>query len=463
MNPSVKTGGYRVLTHRVRAFVEFLERQRELPPRLRPTSPEAPADPALVRQALDRLRREHEELAVAEEELRVQLDTLASLEHTGAAERAQALDLFNMVPGPLLVSDRAAVVSEANLAAAHMFSIASLHLRGKPLVALVDQEDRRAFLDLLARVGEGSAEATLNLHGRRGARARVRLRGAVMGDGKRILWSTREAEPPADGAGERAEIEALRLRLRELEALSQREREALEALEAQVRAKDRSLALLAHELRGPMNIIIGWAKLLREDASDAEQRGRALATIERNAQAQSALVHELLDVTAIAAGTMKLRFELVDVGALARELAEGLRPVADEQGLRVSCVAPDGLAVLGDAARLRQVVSTLLSQAVRATPRGGRVELRCAPCDDDPRAVELVVEDDGRGLSEAALGDLFRFFPHPEDGTRLPKGITPALYLVQRLLELHGGTVRAESEGEGRGTCFRVRLPAMSG
>ena len=243
-----------------------------------------------------------------------------------------------------------------------------------------------------------------------------------------------------------------------MEAAAERDRAERDALRAEVRARDRATALLAHELRGPMNVILGWARLLRDDANDPAQLAKALATIERQAQAQALIVNELLDASAHAVGPTRPRFEHVDVGALVRDVVESARPVTDAASVEVECFAPDGVEVVGDAARLQQVLSSLLCDVARVMPRGGHVVVRCARCYDRDRAVEVVISDGDRGLSEATLREALRRFSGADDGR---SGTEPrlGLLLIERFVALHGGTLRVESDPDGRGARCRVCLP----
>ncbi|MDB4931711.1 MAG: domain S-box, partial [Myxococcaceae bacterium] len=178
------------ISSRVSAFVQHLERYREVTPRLRLVPAERSADPAVLREALERLELEHEELVIAEEELRVQLDAVAAVERTRTNQGVQYREIFDFSPDPLIVTDREASVLEANLAALQMLSIDVRNLQNKPMVTLVDRAAWPDFFAAVATVGaERGVELTLDLKGRRGAECRVALRGALSRDGTRILWS----------------------------------------------------------------------------------------------------------------------------------------------------------------------------------------------------------------------------------------------------------------------------------
>jgi PAS domain S-box-containing protein len=473
-SPTTPTGSS--FAARVEAFVAHVARNRVLPPHLRFV---ASAAPSVVLDALERLHIEHEELAVASEELRVQLETQVTNEHALAAERVQYREVFDFAPDPLFVTDRQGVVQQANLAALEMLSIEAVYLAGKPLLVLVHGDDRPAFLATLGEIAaQRRAGLTLVLEGRRGAHARVELRGALLPDGARILWSAREVVPIGDLSGDGgvqgdalgralfAQAETLRRVQREKAEILVRERQTREAHEAAVARlgeRERAIAVLGHELRGPVNIVLGWTRLLRANASDDAQRAKALETIERHAIAQAALIDELLDAAALAAGRTKLDFEVTDVGAFVREVAEAVRPTIKAKSLNLACEAPAGLLVLGDTARLIQVVTNLLTNAIKFTPEGGNIAVRCRPCDRTALgpAVEVVVEDDGRGVRTSELEEVFGFFRQGKGGNGHARSLGLGLYLVRQFVELHGGTVGAESEGPERGTRFTVTLPAL--
>jgi len=189
-----------------------------------------------------------------------------------------------------------------------------------------------------------------------------------------------------------------------------------------------------------------------------DKQAAALRVIERNARAQTQLINDLLDVSRAVAGRLRLDVRTVDPAEVIADAIETVRPAVDAKGLRVDvAVADDVGAVAADPDRLQQVVWNLLSNAVKFTPAGGRVTMRAAR---DGDAVELVVSDTGAGIAPGFLPYVFERFRQQESGTtRQHGGLGLGLAIVRHLVELHGGSVRAESDGEGRGATFRVRLP----
>lgn len=230
------------------------------------------------------------------------------------------------------------------------------------------------------------------------------------------------------------------------------------AAEAANRAKDQFLSTLSHELRAPLNAIVGWATILERGDLPADQTSRALQVILRNANAQVRLIEDLLDVSRIGTGQIRLDVKPVDLGTVIGESVDAIRPAAEAKGIElVTVLASPGGPVSGDPDRLRQVVWNLLSNAVKFTPKAGRVQVRLQRVDSH---VEIVVSDAGIGIAPEFLPFVFdRFRQGDESGTRPPGGLGLGLALVRSLVELHGGTVTAESPGESRGATFVVGLP----
>ena len=241
-----------------------------------------------------------------------------------------------------------------------------------------------------------------------------------------------------------------------MEAVERARREAEEAS----RLKDEFLATLSHELRTPLTSILGWAKMLREGGLGAELTQRGLEAVERNAVAQTRLIADLLDVSRIITGKLVFEARPVELSRVVEAGVEGVRPAAAARGVRLE-VSLDGGAgtVSGDPDRLQQVVWNLLSNAVKFTPEGGSVRVRLARRGGH---AEVEVSDTGRGISAEFLPRVVDRF-RQADGriTREHGGLGLGLSIARHLVELHGGTIRAESDGEGRGATFRFSLPLV--
>jgi PAS domain S-box-containing protein len=246
---------------------------------------------------------------------------------------------------------------------------------------------------------------------------------------------------------------------RERELLLVSEQAARRDAEAANRAKDEFLATLSHELRTPLNAIVGWAHLLKTGQLDEGQRARAVDVIDRNAKAQSQIVADVLDVSRIVMGKLRLDVRPVLLSEVVEEALDTLRPAAAAKDIRLEATLGGTARVSGDPDRLQQVVWNLLSNAIKFTPGGGRVHVRLRRADGH---VDVVVEDTGTGIRPDFLPHVFeRFRQSDSSSTRAHGGLGLGLALVRHLVELHGGTVSAESRGEGQGATFTVRLPLM--
>jgi signal transduction histidine kinase/CheY-like chemotaxis protein len=227
--------------------------------------------------------------------------------------------------------------------------------------------------------------------------------------------------------------------------------------EAANHAKDELLAVLSHELRTPLTAMLGWVRLLRRDAVPMERRAAALETIERNAQLQAKLIEDLLDVSRIVLGKLVIDPWPVDFGAVVVAGVEGIREEASAKRLTVRVGADTDVTVAGEEQRLQQIVGNLLANAVKFTPEGGEIDVGLTR--EGSRA-HLVVRDTGEGIAAHLLPHIFDRFRQGSTGTaRMHGGLGLGLALVRHLVEAHGGTVRAASEGEGKGACFTVDLP----
>jgi len=223
--------------------------------------------------------------------------------------------------------------------------------------------------------------------------------------------------------------------------------------------KDEFLATVSHELRTPLNAIVGWARILGSKQSPLDLAGQGIAAIERNAWALAHIIDDLLDMSRITTGTLHMAAQPVDLVALAQRALDTVRPLAVTKNVQLA-FSPDLAAietVSGDAGRLEQVIWNLLANAIKFTPEGGRVDVFIAPSKDH---LEVRVVDTGQGISPDFLPHVFDRF-RQADGTmtRRHTGLGLGLAIVRQLVELHGGTVHAASEGVGRGATFTVRLP----
>jgi signal transduction histidine kinase len=227
------------------------------------------------------------------------------------------------------------------------------------------------------------------------------------------------------------------------------------------RGKDQFLAVLSHELRTPLNAILGWARMLRVAQLDDAQRAHAVEVIERNAQLQGQLIADLLDISRIAVGKMEIERVPVDLVLIVREVVESVAAALEVKRLDLVLELDEAAGeVLGDARRLQQIVSNLLSNAIKFTAEGGRIELRLVRHETSAR---LTVADTGEGIDPAMLSCIFtRFEQADTSATRKHHGLGLGLAIVRELVELHGGTIRAHSEGPGQGATFTIDLPVLA-
>ena len=244
----------------------------------------------------------------------------------------------------------------------------------------------------------------------------------------------------------------------EREKLFVREQTARNEAEEANRLKDEFLATLSHELRTPLTAVLGWLSMLRSGRLDGETATHALETVERNAKAQAQLIEDLVDVSRIAGGKLKLDVQPVDLGSLIAASIDIVRPAANARGvvLEVSTDQTVG-AVVGDPARLQQVIWNLLSNAVKFTPRDGHVYVSLRRADS---FAEIEVRDTGIGIDPVFLPSVFERFRQAESPvTRTHRGLGLGLAIVRHLTELHGGSVTAASDGEGLGATFTIKIP----
>ncbi len=226
------------------------------------------------------------------------------------------------------------------------------------------------------------------------------------------------------------------------------------------RLKDEFLGTVSHELRTPLNAILGYARMLRDGTVKRDRETRAAEIIECNATALTQIVEDVLDVSRIISGKTRLNVQCVELAAVVNEAVETVHPTAHAKGVQLQTVVdPRHPIVSGDPDRLQQVVWNLLSNAVKFTPRGGRIHLWLERTDSH---VDIVVRDTGRGIRPDFLPHVFERF-RQADGrvSREYNGLGLGLAISRHIVELHGGTIHAASDGEGKGATFRVRLPLM--
>jgi signal transduction histidine kinase/CheY-like chemotaxis protein len=276
--------------------------------------------------------------------------------------------------------------------------------------------------------------------------------------GDSVKWVRELAELEFDSAGALISGFGTVQDITERKRLEEELRDKADRLAEANRLKDEFLATLSHELRTPLQAILGWSHMLALGPLEPETTQRAMASISRNAQSQAQLVADILDVSRIITGKLSIDVESVDLRPVVANAVESIRPAAAAKRLDLQVALEDRPAcVSGDTGRLQQVIWNLLSNAVKFTPAGGRVSVAVEGLGSQ---IRIQVKDSGIGIPPAFLPYVFdRFSQVDSSTTRRHGGLGLGLAIVRHLVELHGGTVRAESEGEGRGTTFTILLP----
>lgn len=321
------------------------------------------------------------------------------------------------------------------------------------LLAMLHPEDRESTERAVRRALEGCASCQIEHR-------------VVWPDGS-IHWLSTSARVLCNDAGvpDRMlgvtfDITAQKQTDQERAELLRREQAARAEAQSATRAKDEFLAVLSHELRTPLQSMLGWTQLLRAPGADARMVQRGMEVMERNIKLQTRLIEDLLDVSRIVAGKLRLAQERVDLGAVVASALASVKAAADAKSIQSDAtLEPLAVDVLGDPARLEQVVANLLSNALKFTSKGGRIELGLAR---EGTSARLTVKDTGAGISPQFLPQVFERFRQAESTLkRAHGGLGLGLAIVRHLIELHGGTVSAESPGEGQGSTFTVTLPLL--
>jgi PAS domain S-box-containing protein len=345
------------------------------------------------------------------------------------------------------------IVTSWNAAAERLYGYRSDEMIGNPLSVLIPPDRHDEEPEILERLRNGYSIDHYETvrRAKDGRMIQVALTASPIKDGDgNIIGYSKIARDITD----RMQAEA------EREALLKSEHEARAQAEEANRVKDEFLAVLSHELRTPLNAILGWASLLRGGKLDPDNAERAIEIVERNAKAQSNLIEGVLDVSRIVSGKLQLDVRPMHLSGVLEAAVDSIRPAADAKNtnLRVAIDKPEPL-VSGDATRLQQVVLNLLSNAVKFSPAGSEISVTLGMVGSE---VEIAVTDSGQGIPPEFLPHVFdRFRQADPSTTRKHGGLGLGLAIVKHLVDLHGGTVRAESDGVGTGATFKVRLKAI--
>ena len=271
----------------------------------------------------------------------------------------------------------------------------------------------------------------------------------------RVIGTLTIIEDVTERVAREAELQA---QIEERSRLLSSEKLARNEAERANRLKDEFLATISHELRNPLNAILGWAHMMRLGKLNAANTERAIETIYRNAKSQTQLVADLLDVSRIISGKLRLDVRTVDLISIVTAAVDSIRPAADAKSIRLQTMLdPAAGPISGDADRLQQIVWNLLTNAVKFTPKGGRIQVKVQRINSH---VEVLVIDSGIGINKEFLPHVFdRFRQADASTTRIYGGLGLGLSIVHQLVDLHSGTVNVQSEGEGKGATFKITLP----
>ena len=372
------------------------------------------------------------------------------------AEQARALlaGIVNSSEDAIISKSLEGVITSWNTSAERMFGYTPEEAIGKSIIMIIPPELREEEKMILGRLRQGQRIEHFET---------IR----VAKNGKRINISltvspVRNTQGEIIGASKIARDITEKVHSeRELTRLLSSERAAREQAEAASRAKDEFVAMISHEIRSPLNAILGWSQMLRQGALDKTATANALESIERNARAQAQLVSDLLDVSRVITGKLRINARPVDIMNSVESALESVQSAAEAKQITIDVQRePYATVVTGDADRLQQVLWNLLSNAVKFTPRQGHVSVKIARANSH---LEVAVSDSGIGISEDFLPYVFdRFAQADTTSARKHAGLGLGLAIARHIVELHGGRIAAESAGEGKGATFRITLPVRA-
>jgi PAS domain S-box-containing protein len=432
----------------------------------------------LMMETFEELQTTVEELETAEEELFQQFGELVTTRNELDNERIRYQGLFDFAPDAYIVTNKEGVIIEANRAASILLEISPKFIIRKQLASYVDEPDRKNFRSEMSRLAQTTRvreiELRLKPRLRESFDASLRIGPVRDNEGKVIAmrWMIRDitgrklTEERIRKANEELE-QRVRERTSELEAANKlkehllvRARKAFDRAEAANRAKDEFLAVVSHELRTPLNAVTGWVEILRTRAGDPSMVHHAIEVIERNARAQAQIIDDILEFSRLMAAPPRLEFQPVELRSIIEKSIEAASPAALAAGLQLRATIDESVGpVLGDADRLAQVVGNLIANSIKFTPPGGRIEVKLA---QEGERAQIIVSDTGKGISSDFLPHVFDSFSQADSTSRRKYGgLGLGLAIARRFIEMHGGTIIAESPGEGRGATFILSLPFM--
>src|SRR5262245_39564029 len=392
---------------------------------------------------------------------------LREIEQRVTEREAWLNTVMSSIGDAVITTDVEGRVTLINPVAQVMVGWTEAEAEGRPLMEvfrIINEQTRRPSENPVVRVLRGGPSAGLLadqdvLIARDGREAPIDNRAAPIKDERGnfigVVLAFRDI-------AERKRREKAREQLLKYEQEARREAEvARRRAEEASRLKDEFLATVSHELRTPLNHIMGWITLLRSGKLQSDRTQKCYDTIERNVRAQGRLIEDLLDVSRIISGKLLIEPRQIEIAKVVEAAAESIGPAAEEKGVNfITTLAPEAGMISGDPDRLQQAIWNLLSNAVKFTPEGGHVELRLTLVNSQ---IEITVSDNGQGISPDFLPHVFDRFRQQDATTgRKHGGLGLGLAIVRHIVELHGGSVRVESAGEGRGATFAITLPASA-
>jgi PAS domain S-box-containing protein len=365
--------------------------------------------------------------------------------------KARLAALVESSDDAIVGKDLDGVITSWNSGAERLFGYTAAEAVGQPITMLIPVERQGEEPQILDRIRRGERIEHFETVRRRkdGTTVEISLTvSPVMDPSGKVVGASKIARDIT----ERRRAEADRARLLESERLARAEAERAG------RFKDEFLATLSHELRTPLNAILGWSKLIDKDPTNQEMVNEGIQVITRNAKVQADLISDLLDMSRIISGKMRLDVEFVELSAVVRAAVDSVRPAAEAKQVRLQpIISSIAEPVRGDPNRLQQITWNLLTNAIKFTPKGGTVRVVLAKKNSH---AEIQISDTGKGIEPEFLPFIFdRFRQADASTTREHGGLGLGLAIVKQLVELHGGHVRADSRGKGQGSAFTVELP----
>ncbi len=394
------------------------------------------------------------DLHVYQEEVRVQNEQLLDVKRSLEQSRDRYADLYDFAPIAYVTLSPEGLVLEINLTGASLLGNERSRIIDTPLIGYVHENDRGLFLEHMRRcrgargAAVGGVRTELHLMSRKEVLFPVQLftRGSSPAGGRAIVYNTAITD-----------LTELKTTEEEKRQLILREQSARAAAEA----KDEFLAVVSHELRTPLTAILLWAKLLRSGHVTPNQTEVALGAIERSASAQQQLIDDLLDISRLVSGRLRLEIRETDIVPVIQGAIDTVRPAAELKGVNLESDLDTRLGNMRiDPDRVRQVVWNLVNNAVKFTPAGGHVRIRLQRTRD---TMNIQVKDTGQGIRQNFLPHVFERFRQADTSpTRTYGGLGLGLAIARQLVELHGGRISVHSAGEGKGATFDVELPAAA-